>query len=233
MTKHQPTTLAKFDDQSKSYRYERKFVLDQQSYHDLILKVSLHPVHFRRSYPARVVNNLYFDTIGRCSYFDNVEGVAERTKMRVRWYGDMLGSIPAPFLEYKIKKGLVGTKRRYHLPTMQLSATGLGATVANVLRSASVPPPVQLDLPHVEPVLLNQYRREYFESGDQFRLTVDTQLRSFDPTQTIQDHFRNEDRTVVEIKYGPQHESAARQLLEHFGLRVMKNSKFVTGYDQL
>lgn len=220
------------DDQEKTFRYERKFVLDASRLAEFRLQVKLHPAMFREAYPPRYVNNLYLDTLDRSSYFDNVEGMPERTKMRVRWYGELLGVVDRPFLEYKLKRGVVGTKRRYDLPTISLSTNGVGRSIVAAMRTAELPASVRIQLPYIEPTLLNRYRREYFESARGFRVTLDTELRSINPNGRVR-ASDPQPEMIVELKYDRELELEARTLLSHFGLRVMKNSKYVVGLEYL
>ena len=103
MTVELPST----DDQENEYRYERKYVLAATHASNMLMRIKLHPNGFREKYSPRCVNNLYFDTLGHASFFDNVEGAGGRTKLRVRWYGDTLRRIDAPILEFKVKRGVV------------------------------------------------------------------------------------------------------------------------------
>ena len=66
--------------------------------HQVRALVKLHPSMFYEPYPPRYVNNLYLDTEDMENYLDNVSGVAERRKVRIRWYGDLFGDIGRPML---------------------------------------------------------------------------------------------------------------------------------------
>ena len=91
--------------QTREYRYERKFLVDQLDVHQVLALVKLHPAMFYQPYPPRYVNNLYLDTEGLDNYQDNVSGVGDRRKVRLRWYGDLFGDVDRPVLEFKIKRG--------------------------------------------------------------------------------------------------------------------------------
>ncbi len=235
MTVELPST----DDQENEYRYERKYVLAATHASNMLMRIKLHPNGFREKYSPRCVNNLYFDTLGHASFFDNVEGAGGRTKLRVRWYGDTLRRIDAPILEFKVKRGVVGTKRRFELPSFELTREqSVGKSVVAVLSKADLPPAVKSQLQFVEPTLLNRYHRRYFEtSGGVFRLTVDDDLRYFDPrrrpSSVLNSVANPESRLIVELKYGHQNEMQAGTIANYLGLRVTKNSKYVQGMEQL
>lgn len=42
------------------------------------------------------------------AYQDNLIGISDRMKVRIRWYGALLGLIEEPVLELKIKRGFLG-----------------------------------------------------------------------------------------------------------------------------
>jgi len=231
--------LKSTDDQENQYRYERKYVLSAADLSDLVLRIKLHPNGFREKYSPRYVNNMYFDTLGHTSFFDNVEGVGGRTKLRVRWYGDLVGEIKEPVLEFKVKRGVVGTKRRIHLPSFEMpEELAVGKSVVTALSNAELPPGVMLQQKFIQPTLLNRYRRRYFETaGGVFRLTIDSDLRYFDPRRrpaVIASAAANpEPQLIVELKYNEQQEPEAGGVANYLGLRVTKNSKYVRGLEQL
>ena len=68
-------------------RYERKFIADRLALAEVLALVKRHPAAFREAYPARNVNNLYLDSPDLRDYRDHVNGIAHRTKTRIRWYG--------------------------------------------------------------------------------------------------------------------------------------------------
>ena len=55
------------------------------------------------------------------NFHDNIQGIAERKKTRIRWYNSLFGKIEKPTLEFKVKKGLLGKKISYPIPPFQLN----------------------------------------------------------------------------------------------------------------
>ena len=103
----------------ESFRYERKFLISQLSRHEIESIIRLHPAAFSEIYHQRFVNNIYFDTVGLSAYKDNLTGISDRLKVRIRWYGDLFCLIEEPFLELKIKRGFLGGKLRFPLASFQ------------------------------------------------------------------------------------------------------------------
>ena len=62
-------------------RYERKYKM-YNFVPDIIQQtVKVHPASFKKIYPDRQINNIYFDTATLSTYWDNVNGVASRKKI--------------------------------------------------------------------------------------------------------------------------------------------------------
>ena len=101
---------------TNNFRYERKFqVLTNVSVKELVAITKSNSAFFKEVFHERQINNIYLDTDEYKFYFDNVDGVADRQKARIRWYGNTLGELEKPKLEIKLKKGLVGDKWTFTL----------------------------------------------------------------------------------------------------------------------
>lgn len=71
-------------------------------------------VKMKEIYDKRIINSIYFDSYNKSSARDNLDGFSNRSKFRLRWYGeDHL--ISKCVLEIKTKKGRVGKK--INIPT--------------------------------------------------------------------------------------------------------------------
>ncbi len=217
-----------------TYRFERKFVAEKVNRQTAELVVKQNSAFFTIAYPARQVNNIYFDTPGMDCYFDNLFGVGDRWKVRVRWYGSLFGKVDSPVLEFKIKKGLAGTKRSYLLPPFEIGRTYFsGGIWKDYFRSLDLPDEARLKLSGVQPVLLNTYQRSYFTSVNQkFRITVDDNLEYYNLRPTW-NHFlhvhREHLKSVLELKYDRDWAPEAEQITNQIPFRLDKNSKYVSG----
>mgnify|MGYP001134906002 CR=1 FL=1 len=217
-----------------NYRYERKFVANISNKAQIGQIIRSSPVAFSISYPARQVNNIYFDTPGHDCYFDNLFGVSDRWKARIRWYGEIGNSIQTPVLELKIKHGHLGTKKSWKLSPILFGATGNDKQVIKkALIDSNLPKDVENRLISMQPVLLNNYQRDYFVSADKrFRLTLDTKLeyRDFGLNRAAVEHtFKESEKVVLELKYDQDHDPEAGQITTKFPFRLNKNSKYVSG----
>jgi hypothetical protein len=216
-----------------SLRYERKFILQGPGLNEVLAFVKRHPSSFHETYPARVVNNIYLDSPGRGDYHDHVNGVGNRSKTRIRWYGEPSSVIERPTFERKIKRGAVIAKESYPLPVFCMNGESIKAPVQAAIGSAKLPEMLQLALRQREPSLLNRYHRHYFVSGDgRFRLTVDSGLKF----AGVKPHIFSLPAipaVIVELKFGPEFADDASLVTNVMPFRVARFSKYVAGIERM
>lgn len=218
-----------------THRYERKFTVFNQPKLGVLAEIKKHPAFFREIYHPRQITNIYLDTKDYQFYQDNQIGIADRKKIRIRWYGASFGRIQQPKLEYKIKVGLTGYKEIYELPDFELRNGFAKADLQTVFDKANLPKEVSDELKRLRPTLLNTYQRTYFQSIDKhFRLTHDEGLTYYQ-LRPLNNQFlaRAKERTlqVLELKYDPVQEQLASQIATLFPYRLDKKSKYVTGVE--
>ena len=216
-----------------NYRYERKFRVSALSYSELLNTIHYSPFLFREIYYPRTVNNIYLDSFDLENYFDNIEGNSERTKTRIRWYGNDQIKVNAPKLEFKIKRGHVGMKKIYTLSPFIFNKGFSRDHLMNVFNNSTLPDGIRERLRHLRLSLYNKYRRQYFISNDRrFRITLDKDVDYF-RLKDISNYFlvkRSDYGTsVMELKYSPNDDSEATKIVEQFAFRLTKNSKYVSG----
>lgn len=219
--------------EARGLRFERKFLVETLSASEMVSLVRLHPALFLETYPPRWINNLYLDSAERASFDDNVAGIADRVKVRIRWYGDLFGALPRPVLERKHKHGLLGGKEAYPLPPFTMAPGFDRDRLARVLAGADLPPAVREALATLEPHLLNRYRRRYYRSADgRIRLTLDDrrEVRRAGPRNNAFVTRREDRRSVIlELKYAPEDDARAVAIANRFPFRLTKSSKYVDG----
>lgn len=205
------------------FRYERKYRIPNIDYLQVIEMIKRHPAAFIKQYPDRLVNNVYFDAPELKTYHENVMGVPDRSKYRLRWYGDNFSKIINPKFEIKSKHGELGFKVVSDwIGEFDLNWSSLNNEVEERLN-------VGLTL---LPTLMNAYNRSYFISSDKlFRLTIDRAIRYFPVTKShsITRLPIEEPIVIVEIKYDQNNEGKADQIFRNIPFRQSKNSKYVNG----
>ena len=89
---------------NKIKRFERKWLFKSNNSLALINALIRSNLFFRTQYPSRKVNSIYFDTKDYISIRQNLDGVSDKKKIRIRWYGNN-DVISNPVVEIKSKKG--------------------------------------------------------------------------------------------------------------------------------
>lgn len=211
-----------------SFRYERKFIIPYLDKKEMLQVILANTYFFREIFYKRQVNNIYFDTFDMDSYFDNVLGNSDRTKIRIRWYGD-IKEAKKPVLELKIKQGLVGTKKRY-----PLKAFKIGCSMDEMQRNfkeSNLPEELLERMKTQRFSLVNNYKRSYFLSAcGKFRVTLDSEMSYWgllnNNSLSLLKKIEN-DYLVLELKYEVKED--AELVSSQFPFRMTKNSKYVTG----
>ncbi|MAF64649.1 MAG: hypothetical protein CMJ84_03175 [Planctomycetes bacterium] len=224
---------------AEDYRYERKYHAQGIDLAAVEALLRLHPAHFRQAFPPRFVNNLYLDSPTLSDYSAHVNGMANRRKVRVRWYGDDAGGadriLPRPVLELKTRRGTVGTKPSFPLaPMTRAELLARGGALRNAVASG-VPIDVRELLARSLPALFNRYHRRYLLTADgRFRLTIDTDLEFTAPRPVgLRRRHRARGLIVLELKYARRDDDGAGHIASHLPFRLDKLSKYVHGIQAL
>ena len=205
-------------------RYERKYKIENISPAVVYQIIQQHPASFRKIYPDRIINNIYFDTPAIATATDNIDGIGLRKKFRLRWYGDSLGNLSDPIFEIKIKKNLLGQKERFQWPSLNYT---------EVLSQVKKWQPKSGVIKNLYPTLVNSYQRSYFgTSNGKFRLTLDYNL-SFGPfnRERCLLIYRNIPTVILELKYDAIEEETRQcdDIRQYLPFRQTKSSKYAMG----
>jgi hypothetical protein len=215
-------------------RYERKFLISDRSLRDVLQFIQFHPACFTEIFRERRINNIYLDNPGFESYYENVEGNPFRKKARIRWYGDLFGTVRKPVLEYKIKKSLLGHKVSHVMEDFEIRPGFSWNDIQPAI--SSLPLSTANEIRSIRPVLLNSYVRKYFLSADKvFRITVDQQLTWYSMGSFNNQFIRkvSSPDVVVELKYDSAEEEKAGILTAALPFTMTKNSKYQQGVEKL
>ena len=91
-------------------RLERKFIFQQTSAKDIEILIKLSKSGFQEIFYERHINNIYYDTLNFDNYYNNIDGVSDRVKYRIRWYKNFFLNSKNAIFEIKRRKGLLVTK---------------------------------------------------------------------------------------------------------------------------
>ncbi|MDC0073409.1 polyphosphate polymerase domain-containing protein [Alphaproteobacteria bacterium] len=222
--------LKQFSEINESSRIEIKSVIDYANKDRATRWVNASKLGFFHQYKSRLVNNIYFDTYDYRSINENISGISNRIKCRIRWYGSFLELFNNPSLEFKYKSGKIGWKEIFELDNMRNNENW---DKFNLKVLGSIPDSAkQLYSFFSFPVLINQYRREYYISlNKKIRITIDTNIKTYD--QRIVSKPSNNmpvllpDFSVLEFKFSPFDYEFASEILNHFPMRISRCSKYL------
>lgn len=199
--------------------------------------VKTHPAHFVEAFPSRRINNVYFDTAELADFRAHVEGSERRRKVRIRWYGESLGSRRPAILEVKAKRGTVGSKRHFPLPPLDFDGN---IDVEAVRAAVAIGTPAEAMAGFfacTQPALFNSYIRRYFISVDRrFRITIDTEMQFMTVNERSYCHIRSHQENrlqIIELKYDVGDDTEANRITNRLPFRLTKYSKYVFGIERL
>ena len=150
---------------------------------------------FKKKFPKRIVNTIYFDTASHKDVWDNVNGFGNRKKTRVRWYNKLENS--DVFFEEKKKINFITQKK-----IIKMGKFRDFKELSNFINSDKFFNSYYLSnyKNNFYKSIFIQYERNYFELSDKkIRLTMDNNLKVYN---RYPDNFLRFDNTIIELKYG-------------------------------
>jgi len=219
----------------EGFRYERKYVSEIYDSYQVEQIIKLNNAGFKESFKPRFINNIYFDSQRFDFYYDNIDGRFDRTKFRIRWYGEMFGFVKNPILELKIKRGVVGTKESYDLKPFEFTQNFNFNSLYEILKNSNLPENVVMKINNLKPSLINRYNRKYFQNfSGEFRITLDKDI-TYGGLNTGNNFSKfmitDNNKIVIELKYDSEQNSKANAISEQLPFKLNKNSKYVSGVE--
>ena len=188
-------------------RIEKKFTFslnDLDQVRDLILRSNF---AFKKVYDERFVNSLYLDSYHLNNYEDNLSGISNRAKARIRWYSQFpnqkLSCAPNINFEIKARSNAIGTKLSHIINVkdnkyiLAKNNYKLMIQLRNLLPKSMLP---FID-GFTEFSLLSSYCREYYEDfTGELRITLDKML-TFSKVNS-NNVFENNKLNRIYVEYG-------------------------------
>jgi hypothetical protein len=185
-------------------------------------------------YPDRYINTIYIDDPDFESVRDNLAGISDRMKARIRWYDN---SSPVK-LEKKIRKGRLGKKKIFPLDlggdfSSNLSPLELRNRVQKAVFNC-----VELNDAYYAPVLGVRYLRKYFEDRIGLRVTFDEEIQ-FSDLYDVVDSFPlsnglvNYRQKIMELKFDASIKDYVTSLIKDLNMTPKRHSKYLVGLAHL
>ena len=214
-------------------RYEIKAVFHQSLIKDVLLRLKLNPLMLGSPHNQRIINNLYFDTHSYATAESHLLGSPMRTKVRLRWYGDVPFGSDAT-LELKWKHHQFNWKKSFTVPRgFYKPGFTWRYTLENIKNQLSTEGQSILAF-YRHPTLINQYSRRYFATHDgSVRVTVDENWKSIFQSSSIIPKLSggvvHNETAILEIKCQKEHAEVGHQVLSNLCIPVSRNSKYLKG----
>lgn len=224
-----------------NYRFEKKIPLTLESLQKLRYWFKANGYNFKELYSPRIINNIYFDSPLLSNYDENLAGVSERSKCRLRWYcnhdnikhSSGLRIIKFSFIEpdnlrfeIKLRKNMVGSKNIQPLDVKTFQINPIPTLYKRLRKEIKPKYKVILDRMH-QPCIFNQYKREYY-AFENVRITIDTDIKYSNIQNKLPTSLeRSTIEAVMEIKLPIDQLDKANNIIAALPFRPDKNSKYV------
>lgn len=205
-------------------RFERKWLFNDSNLELVKLAIIRSKFLFSEIFSPRAVNSIYFDDFDFSSIIENLDGIKNKIKYRVRWYGNY-NKISNPQLEIKSKDGYISKKKTINLnirKNIEFNLEGMDILKKKILKHLN-------HKKNLIPVASTHYYRHYYLSANKkIRATFDSDLKSSILYGYTNYYFkRNIKNQVLELKYNNEFDTYVRKNLKNITSRISKNSKYV------
>ena len=218
----------------KNSRYEIKFVLSNPQVSQALEWIYFH-TSAKLAHPNRLVNSIYFDDNDFTSVKDNLIGLSNRSKYRLRWYGDSRQNEEVDLnFEIKNRSNRTGDKTRKAIEFND-SLLRMSYGEIELALKEKLSPEIVFNK-SLSPALQVCYLRKYLEGSNNIRITLDSGIRYFSTSNNTKIFSSKPIRypmTIMEIKFNPELLNTVSSSLRDFHLLPKRHSKYLTGISML
>jgi len=180
-----------------------------------------------RPYKDRYINSIYYDDDNFTTAQNNLSGISNRRKYRIRWYDNRFKDF---FYEIKIKKNNLGKKISLKINQNEINLNNLYSFNNYFLNRKENKFFLEyLGSFNLKPQLKVSYLRSYFLYEGKIRITFDQDINyslqnGFSKYNNIKDLM-----SVIEIKFLPENYNLALKLLKESNFVPKRFSKYLRG----
>jgi SPX domain protein involved in polyphosphate accumulation len=216
-------------------RYEIKLPVDDAGL-SRFLSWLYRETTIRPAYEDRNVNSLYFDDTEFLSVRENLAGISNRKKLRLRWYHlNDEQKISNVSLEEKAREGRLGHKNVIKIPSLEkdLLRISLSEIQSEIWAECTKTAELAMILDrHFVPTIHLNYLRKYFTSANGVRITIDQDIR-FYPLSPVLELYKfpavHYPKFVIEIKFEPHLKNEVERLIRKLNMTPKRHSKYLAG----
>ena len=187
----------------------------------------------KRHYDNRHVNSIYYDTLNYQNARDNINGISNRSKTRVRWYNN---NFTEKKLEIKIKKNNLG-KKLYLNSKFFDDINNINQIKNFIIKKKDFLIKKDINQPcqsiiylydNLKPVTMVTYKRSYFKYENSIRITYDQEMiySLIDKNCKPNDVFKDT-KNIIEFKFEKKYYEKAKYLLNNLKFRQSRFSKYL------
>ncbi len=171
-----------------------------------------------RPYKDRIVNSIYYDDEEFETAQDNLSGISDRRKYRLRWYGNEFKNY---IYEIKVKKNNLGKKISLKSEDNLAKTENMFSFTNKFLHKKENRFFLNyIDNLNLKPKLKVSYIRSYYLYEGKIRITYDQKINySLANTNSSGINLTRDSMNVVEIKFEPEN--------INFAFKLIKESKFI------
>tara|TARA_Y100000589_G_scaffold287175_1_gene287784 strand:+ start:2661 stop:3332 length:672 start_codon:yes stop_codon:yes gene_type:complete len=215
------------------WRYERKYLVSAYERIQIEALIKQNKFLFREIFQKRKIRSLYFDDLNYGSLVDNLNGLSDRKKYRLRWYGETFEEINNPQFEIKIKKNLNNRKKIWILKNIHFDKDDNQNSILRKTLKSIINPELKFYLRNLKPITFVEYDRRYFQSiCGKIRITFDNNLVYRNASNPIIKNT-NIKYEVIEIKYKSENDDIFLKFAPTFFKKYSRNSKYINSLTEL
>ncbi len=181
-----------------------------------------------KTFDDRTVNSIYFDTPDFNLAKDNLSGISNRKKYRIRWYNKNFNDLS---YEIKSKKNNLGSKIVMNVDKNQTDLKDIFSYKNKLLHKDNKKFFLEyINYHNLEPKIQVSYVRSYYEFKNSVRITYDRKINyklidRFNTKQLNSHDYMN----VIEIKFDPKNYLIASELIKKSKFIPKRFSKYLRG----
>ena len=216
-----------------STRFELKIPVPYNRLEEINSWLSTHKYGFKDHHPDRWVNSLYLDLPNLACFEENLSGINNRKKVRIRWYNELENANNAT-LEFKHRRSGKGYKVCFDT-SMDIASKSCSWKKTLKQSYRALPDKGKaLWVSEHSPVLICRYKRKYLVSkDDNIRATFDESMHIYDQRYRDRVNINKSqslgDYVLLELKCDDVYEKELGDLVSSCPLRPTRHSKYVNG----
>ena len=180
-----------------------------------------------RPYKDRYINSIYYDDENFTTAQNNLSGISNRRKYRIRWYDNRFKDF---FYEIKIKKNNLGKKISLKINQNEINLNNLYSFNNYFLNRKENKFFLEyLGSFNLKPQLKVSYLRSYFLYEGKIRITFDKDINYSLPNRFSKFNNIKDLMSVIEIKFLPENYNLALKLLKDSNFMPKRFSKYLRG----